>query len=71
LVVVAFGFGAGLSVVSPCSGEGISATTASWVAGLLLVLVAMIGSTLGGYITDRLRRRHVNSPCGTRAARLR
>ena len=55
LIVVAFGVGAGLSVVSPWSGEGISATTASWAAGLFLVVVAMIASTFGGYITGRLR----------------
>lgn len=55
LIVIAFGVGAGLSVVSPWSGEGISATTASWAAGLFLVVVAMIASTLGGYITGRLR----------------
>ena len=45
----------GLSVVSPWNGEGISATTASWSAGLFLVAVAMIASTFGGYITGRLR----------------
>lgn len=55
LIVVAFGVGAGLAVVSPWSGEGISATTASWAAGLFLVVVAMIASTFGGYITGRLR----------------
>ena len=55
LIVVAFGVGAGLSVASPWSGEGISATTASWAAGLFLVVVAMIASTFGGYITGRLR----------------
>ena len=55
LIVVAFGVGVGLSVVSPWSGEGISATTASWSAGLFLVAVAMIASTFGGYITGRLR----------------
>jgi hypothetical protein len=55
LIVVAFGVGAGLAVVSPWSGEGISGTTASWAAGLFLVAVAMIASTLGGYITGRLR----------------
>jgi hypothetical protein len=55
LIVVAFGVGAGLSVVSPWEGEGISATTASWSAGLFLVVVAMIASTFGGYITGRLR----------------
>jgi hypothetical protein len=55
LIVVAFGVGAGLSVVSPWNGEGISATTASWAAGLFLVAVGMIASTFGGYITGRLR----------------
>ena len=55
LIVVAFGVGAGLSVVSPWEGEGISATTASWSAGLFLVVVAMIAATFGGYITGRLR----------------
>lgn len=55
LIVVAFGIGVGLSVVSPWNGEGISATTASWSAGLFLVAVAMIASTFGGYITGRLR----------------
>src|SRR6478609_234767 len=55
LVVVAFGVGVGLSVVSPWTGEGISATTASWSAGLFLVAVAMFASTFGGYITGRLR----------------
>jgi len=55
LIVVAFGVGAGLSVVSPWAGEGISATTASWSAGLFLVVVSMIASTFGGYITGRLR----------------
>ncbi len=55
LIVVAFAVGAGLSVVSPWEGEGISATTASWSAGLFLVVVAMIASTFGAYITGRLR----------------
>ncbi len=55
LIVVAFGVGAGLSVISPWNGEGISSTTASWAAGLFLVAVAMIASTFGGYITGRLR----------------
>ena len=55
LIVVAFGVGAGLAVVSPWNGEGISANTASWAAGLFLVVIAMIASTFGGYITGRLR----------------
>jgi hypothetical protein len=56
LIVVAFGVGAGLAVISPWSGEGISATTASWAAGGFLVATAMIASTIGGYITGRLRQ---------------
>jgi len=55
LIVIAFGVGVGLSVVSPWFGEDISATTAGWSAGLFLVAVAMIASTFGGYITGRLR----------------
>jgi hypothetical protein len=55
LIVAAFGVGVGLAVVSPWSGEGISATTASWAAGIFLVVIAMLASTIGGYITGRLR----------------
>ncbi len=55
LLVLAFGVGAGLSVVSPWAGEGASATTVSVSAGLFLIVTAMIASTLGGYITGRLR----------------
>ena len=55
LIVVAFGVGAGLSAISPWEGQGISATTASWSAGIFLVVVAMIAATFGGYITGRLR----------------
>jgi hypothetical protein len=55
LVVAAFGVGVGLAVVSPWSGEGVSATTASWAAGVFLVVIAMLASTIGGFITGRLR----------------
>lgn len=51
----AFGVGAGLSAVSPWSGEGLSATTVAWSAGLFLIAAAMIASTIGGYLTGRLR----------------
>jgi len=54
LLLLAFGVGAGLSIVSPW-GDGVSASTAGWTAGLFLVVVAMIASTIGGYITGRLR----------------
>jgi hypothetical protein len=55
LVLIAFGSGAGLSLVSPWSNQGISAFVAVWSAGLLLIAVAMIASTVGGYVTGRLR----------------
>jgi hypothetical protein len=55
LIVVAFGVGGGLAVISPWEGQGISSTTAHWAAGLFLIAAAMIASTFGGYITGRLR----------------
>ncbi|MBX3553436.1 MAG: hypothetical protein KIT85_01855 [Pseudolabrys sp.] len=55
LFLFAFGVGAGLSAVSPWAGEGISATTTAWSAGLFLIAAAMIASTVGGYLTGRLR----------------
>lgn len=55
LLVVAFAVGGGLALVSPWSGEGVSATTFAWSAGVALVCVAVIASSLGGYITGRLR----------------
>jgi hypothetical protein len=55
LVLLAFGTGLGLSVVSPWSGSGISATTFKITTGLYLIVIAMISSSLGGYIAGRLR----------------
>ena len=55
LFLFAFGVGAGLSAFSPWAGEGISATTTAWSAGLFLIAAAMIASTVGGYLTGRLR----------------
>jgi hypothetical protein len=55
LVLIAFGTGLGLSVVSPWAGSGISATTFKITTGLYLIVIAMISSSLGGYIAGRLR----------------
>jgi hypothetical protein len=55
LLVMALAVGGGLALVSPWSGEGVSATTFGWSAGVALVCVALIASSLGGYITGRLR----------------
>jgi hypothetical protein len=59
LVLLAFGIGLGLSVVSPWSGSGVSATTFKIGTGLYLIVVAMLASSIGGYIAGRLRTRWV------------
>jgi hypothetical protein len=59
VVLIAFGIGLGLSVVSPWSGAGISATTFKIGTGLYLVVIAMLSSSIGGYIAGRLRTRWI------------
>lgn len=59
LVVLAFGVGLGLSVVSPWAGAGVSTTTFKIGTGLYLVVTAMFASSLGGYIAGRLRTRWI------------
>ena len=51
--------GLGLVMVSPWSGSGVSATTLSVAGGIALVLMAVMASALGGFITGRLRTRWV------------
>lgn len=55
LILVAFGAGVGFSVISPWSGQGVSATTFTIGGGIFLIVVAMLSSTVGGYIAGRLR----------------
>lgn len=57
LLLLALGVGLGLSVVSPWSEQGISASTFSVGAGLFMLAVAMLSSTVGGYLAGRLRTR--------------
>ena len=57
LILVAFGAGVGFSVISPWSGQGVSATTFTIGGGIFLVVVAMLSSTIGGYVAGRLRPR--------------
>lgn len=57
LILVAFGVGVGFSVVSPWSDQGVSATTFTISAGLYLIVIAMLSSTIGGYLAGRLRSR--------------
>ena len=46
LLLLAFGSGLGLSVVSPWSDRGISSSTASIAAGIYLIIVAVMFSAL-------------------------
>ena len=55
LLLFALGVGLGLSSISPWSDQGVSATTFQVGAGVYLVAVAMLSSTVGGYLAGRLR----------------
>lgn len=55
LVLLAFGSAVGFSSVSPWSNSGVSATTFSIATGIYLIVVAMLASTVGGYLAGRLR----------------
>ena len=59
LVVLAFGTGLGLSVVSPWETAGVSATTFKIGTGIFLIVVAMFSSSIGGYLAGRLRTRWI------------
>ncbi len=55
LALVAFGVGMGFSAVSPWSNSGPSATTFKVGTGIYLCVIAMLASTVGGYLAGRLR----------------
>ena len=57
LALVAFGAAVGFSSISPWSNSGVSAGTFKVASGIYLVVVAMLSSTVGGYIAGRLRTR--------------
>ena len=57
MILVAFGIGVGFTVISPWSGQGVSATTFTAAAGVYLFVIAMLSSTIGGYLAGRLRSR--------------
>jgi hypothetical protein len=60
LVLLAFGAGMGFSAVSPWANAGVTANTVSISAGIYLLVVAMLASSIGGYIAGRLRTKWVN-----------
>jgi hypothetical protein len=55
LILVLFGSGLGLTMVSPWSGESSSAATVGVSAAIWLVVVQWLSAALGGYLTGRLR----------------
>ena len=55
LVLLAFGAGMGFSAISPWSNSGVSSGTFKVGAGVYLIVVAMLSSTIGGYVAGRLR----------------
>ncbi len=57
LALIAFGAAVGFSSISPWSDSGVSAGTFKVASGIYLVVVAMLSSTVGGYIAGRLRTR--------------
>src|ERR1700744_4368415 len=59
LVLLSFGAGVGFAVVSPWGSSGISATTFQIGTGLFFIVMAMISSSLGGYLAGRLRTKWV------------
>lgn len=55
IVLITFGSGVGLTMVSPWSGQSSSAATIGFTAAIWFVVVQWLSSALGGYITGRLR----------------
>jgi hypothetical protein len=60
LVLLAFGAGMGFSAVSPWGNSGVSASTFQIGTGIYLIVVAMLASTIGGFIAGRLRTKWVD-----------
>jgi hypothetical protein len=60
LVLLAFGAGMGFSAVSPWGNAGVSASTFQIGTGIYLIVVAMLASTVGGFIAGRLRTKWVD-----------
>ncbi|MET0357597.1 MAG: hypothetical protein ABW044_12525, partial [Cellvibrio sp.] len=57
LILLVLGTGLGMSVVSPWSQKGISATTWGVTTILWITLTSIVASAIGGYIAGRLRSR--------------
>jgi hypothetical protein len=59
IFLFALGAGLGFSAASPWPGSGVSARMAAIGTGLYLIVVAMLASTIGGYLAGRLRTKWV------------
>jgi hypothetical protein len=59
LLLIAFGAGLGLSAVSPWNDSGVSESTFKTGTGIYLVIVAVMSSAVGGYLSARLRTKWV------------
>ena len=55
IILLLFGSGVGLTMVSPWAGESASFTAVSVTAAIWFVVVQWLSSALGGYLTGRLR----------------
>jgi hypothetical protein len=55
LALLALGVGLGLASVSPWGDSGVSTSTFTNVAGVYLVVIAVMSSAIGGYLAARLR----------------
>jgi hypothetical protein len=60
LVLLAFGAGLGLSTISPWSGVGVT-TKFKVTVGIYFIVMAILASAVGGYLTGRLRTRWVSA----------
>ena len=61
LMLLAFGTGLGLYVMSPWSASSISTPHAAMAAGIYMLVVAVLASAVGGYLAGRLRARWLGS----------
>jgi len=59
LVLLSFGLGMGFAVVSPWGNSGVSATTFKIGTGLYFIVMAILSSSIGGYLAGRLRTKWV------------
>jgi len=55
IILMLLASGIGLAVVSPWSGEGVSAKSALVTGGIALIVIQWIASAAGGYVAGRMR----------------